>query len=165
MKKLCLFRHAKSTYGTLGTEDLMRPLHPMGLIDAPKMANILKNTYKFKPDLILASYAQRALLTAQALCDALGYNKEKIRIEKSLYEAGVEDLLEDIKLVDNKTKNLLIVGHNPGLTLLANFLVDTHVTNLPTCGVVAIEFDTNSWENISAAASKLLFFDEPKNHQ
>lgn len=165
MKKLCLFRHAKSTYGALGTEDLDRPLHPVGLQDAPLMANILKSSYKFKPDLILTSHAQRTLLTAESICAALGYNKEKIRVEKSLYEAGVEDLLEDIKLIDSKVKNLLIVGHNPGLTLLANFLVDTHVTNLPTCGVVAIEFDTNSWDNISAATSKLLFFDEPKNHQ
>lgn len=166
MKKLCLFRHAKSTYGTIGTEDLDRPLHQeVGLKDTLLMGNILKNNYKFKPDLILASYAKRTQLTAEFLCEPLGYNKEKVQIEKNLYEAGVEDLLQEIKLIDNKVKNLLIVGHNPGLTLLANFLVDTHVNNLVTCGTVAIEFETSTWENINVAKSKLLFIDEPKNHQ
>ncbi len=165
MKKLCLFRHAKSTYGALGTEDLDRPLHEIGMSNVSLMGNVLTNKYKFKPDLIMTSHAVRTVLTAELLCEPLGYKKEKIRVEKSLYEAGVEELLQDIKLVDSKVKNLLIVGHNPGLTLLANFLADTHVNNLPTSGMFAIELDSKSWEDISTANNKVLFFDEPKNHQ
>jgi len=165
MKKLCLFRHAKSTYASLGTDDVDRPLHEVGFINAPMMGHVITEQHKFKPDLILTSNAKRALQTSKLVAEAIGYDEKKIQIEDKLYEAGVEALLNQIQLIEEKYKSVLLIGHNPGLTLLANFLTDQHIGNLATCGSIAIEFNTKTWDNITDAENKILFTDEPKNHQ
>ncbi len=165
MKKLCLFRHAKSTYGSLGTDDLDRPLHDVGSINAPMMADVLLNQHQFKADLIVSSHAKRALETAKLISEKLKLDENNILINENLYEAGVEDILNEIQLFDKKYETILLVGHNPGLTLLANFLTNEHINNLVTCGMVGIEFETNEWKNLAEADNKILFIDDPKNHQ
>src|SRR6056297_2288736 len=122
MKKLCLFRHAKSTYASLGTDDIDRPLHEVGFVNAPMMAEVLTKQHKFKPDLIVSSNAKRAHETSKLFAEAIGYDETKILVEDRLYEAGVEDLLSEIQLLNDKYKSVLLIGHNPGLTLLATFL-------------------------------------------
>ena len=58
----------------------------------------------------------------------------------------------------------MLVGHNPGFTDLANYLkeADYYISNVPTCGVVAIEFATNQWQAITKNSGRMLFFDYPK---
>ena len=58
----------------------------------------------------------------------------------------------------------MIVGHNPGFTDVANFLKepDYYIGNVPTCGVVAIEFAVNQWTEVSKHCGRMLFFDYPK---
>jgi phosphohistidine phosphatase len=59
---------------------------------------------------------------------------------------------------------LLVVGHNPGLTELANLLVaELDLDNLPTAGVVAIGCETQHWAALGSAPRSLLFYDFPKN--
>lgn len=164
MKKLCLFRHAKSTWGEFGTDDQERPLHPTGEENAPLMGGFLKDQ-KLKPDLMLTSNAIRAQRTAEFVAEPLGYDKEKIVIREDLYEAGVEDLLHICQGLDKKIENVILIGHNPGLTLLANYLADTHVPNLATCGVFCMEFDADDWGSIETAESRVLFTDEPSKHE
>jgi len=164
MKTLCLFRHAKSTWGALGTNDIERELHPIGETNAPMMGAYLKDQNS-QPDLIITSNAKRAYLTAQLIAEPLGYDKEKIVIEDKIYEAGVEELLHIIQTLEAKTKTVVIVGHNPGLTLLANYLADERVNNLPTCGVFCMTFDTDNWEEITTSESKIMFVDAPIQHK
>ena len=42
----------------------------------------------------------------------------------------------------------MIFGHNPGLTEFVNSLMDGEldIDNVPTCGVVAFQFDTETWK-------------------
>ena len=163
MRTLCLFRHAKSTWGALGTDDIDRPLHPIGSTNAPMMGNFLKNQ-KIKPDLILSSNATRCLATAELIAEPLNYKKENIKVDPRLYDASVEDLLQVLEGIDNKFKTVILVGHNPGLTLLANYLAEGHVVNLPTCGVFCLDIDMDDWKNITSAKSEVKFIDEPRRH-
>ena len=58
----------------------------------------------------------------------------------------------------------MIVGHNPGMTDLANQLLPSiRLHNLPTCGVVAIDVNTDTWAKIPEADAILFFYDYPKN--
>jgi phosphohistidine phosphatase len=58
----------------------------------------------------------------------------------------------------------MIFGHNPGLTDFADMMCrDFNADNIPTCGVVALSFDTAVWDDISAKNCELLFFDYPKS--
>ena len=62
-----------------------------------------------------------------------------------------------------KTNHILIVGHNPGTTGLANLLTNGDIENIPTCGVAHIELDLFKWNDIEPEIGKLIKFITPKN--
>jgi phosphohistidine phosphatase len=65
---------------------------------------------------------------------------------------------------DDELDRILLVGHNPGLTELVNGLLpDLELDNLPTSGVVGIDFAVNRWREIAPAAAKLAYYDFPAN--
>ena len=71
MKRLCLFRHAKSDWGDPMKDDFDRPLNARGEKAAAFMADWIAQS-RYKPDLILCSTAARALATCAPLRDTLG---------------------------------------------------------------------------------------------
>ena len=48
--------------------------------------------------------------------------------------------------------------------VLANALGGLAIDNIPTSGVVALEFALDSWRDLAVGKGTLLFFDSPKNH-
>jgi phosphohistidine phosphatase len=160
MRELILIRHAKSDWSNPLLDDFERPLNKRGSKNAPFMAKILKKEIQ-KPDLIISSPSFRTKLTLEYFLKEFEYKGEVI-FEKSIYEAPFENLLKVIKNVDDKYKTIFLIGHNPGLNDLANFLLGSFEDNIPTSGVLKIDFDTNSWKNISKDNSKLIFFKYPK---
>ncbi|MDX4071422.1 histidine phosphatase family protein [Aliarcobacter skirrowii] len=160
MRELILIRHAKSDWSNPFLDDFERPLNKRGEKNAPFMAKILKKEIQ-KPDLIISSPSFRTKLTLEYFLKEFEYKGEVI-FEKSIYEAPFENLLKVIKNIDDKYKTIFLIGHNPGLNDLANFLLGSFEDNIPTSGVLKIDFDTNSWKNISKDNSKLIFFKYPK---
>jgi len=77
MKKLCIVRHAKSSWDDPGLLDLERPLNKRGKRDAPFMGERLKK-YKVKPDLIISSPAKRAMKTAKIIASKINYPVKKL---------------------------------------------------------------------------------------
>ena len=161
MKRLYLIRHAKSSWDDHALSDFERPLNERGQTDAPVMGKRLKQA-NVQPDCILASPAQRALQTAQILAAELDFPKERIITAKGIYEAGVSDLLKVIRSIEDAFQHVLLIGHNPGMTDLANYLTDARLDNLPTCGVVCADFDVSSWKEVAAGQGTFVFFDCPK---
>ncbi len=160
MKNLYLIRHAKSYWGDQSTPDFDRPLNKRGKLDAPFMGNILSDK-KVKPDLIISSPAKRANKTAIVFASKLGYSEKKIIYEQNLYEASSNDMLNVIKIIDEKYSSVMIFGHNPGLTLLNNHIADKYIDNIPTCGVAALKSD-KKWSEIGQWSCKHIFFEYPK---
>ncbi len=163
MKRLTLFRHAKSSWKDAALADHDRPLSGRGERDAPKMgARLLAR--KARPSLIMASTAVRAVTTARQVAESLAYPMEFLQTERRLYLAAPNEILELIESQEDNFSDLLIVGHNPGLTDLANQLLpDLGLDNLPTAGVVAMEFPTREWSKVAQSDAKLLYLDYPKN--
>lgn len=163
MKQLVLMRHAKSSWGDSGLADHDRPLSGRGLRDAPRMGKRLA-AQGIAPDLLLSSSALRARQTAELVAGALGPSSPATRIEPGIYLATPGELIGTVASLDDAVGELLLVGHNPGLTQLANILLPgLGLHNLPTAGVVAIECDTDRWAGIDSAAFRLRFYDYPKN--
>jgi phosphohistidine phosphatase len=52
----------------------------------------------------------------------------------------------------------MIVGHNHAFTSIANMMGSTYMDNLPTCGFVIIQFEEDSWENISVGTTLKTIF-------
>jgi phosphohistidine phosphatase len=164
MKRLLIIRHAKSSWKFAGLSDRERPLNERGLKDAPFMANSLLDK-NIKPNLIVSSNAIRAITTAAIFAQNMGYSKGEILIKPEIYEASVETIYQVITDLDNTANTVFIFGHNPTFTYFANDFSNEPITNIPTCGIVAVDFEVNKWEDIRDSNYKRLFFDFPKNYK
>lgn len=163
MKRLYLIRHAKSSWAEPGLPDFDRPLNGRGKADAPFMGKRLAD-HGVNPDLILSSPAKRARKTARSIAETVGFPKNLIRFDETIYGADVPDLLAAIARVPDEHEVLFFVGHNYGITDLAQWLTGRNTGVIPTCGVVGIEFDRLTWQGLQEGSGRLLFFDFPKKH-
>jgi phosphohistidine phosphatase len=161
MKRLYIIRHAKSDRDIPELPDFERPLNMRGRLDAALIGDMLK-TRGITPDLMVSSPANRALSTARLLSEYLQYPLKNIKVEEHIYEAWQEDLVEVLHGIDDRFQSVVLIGHNPGLQLLASYLSDFTADNIPTCGVVALELAIDHWAEADAGQGKILFFEYPK---
>lgn len=162
MKTLTIVRHAKSSWDDASLRDRERPLNSRGKRDAPMMGKRIAAA-GIRPSLIVSSPAVRAWKTARAVARALSYPPEFLQREDDLYMASLDDILDVVSGQDNQFNNLMIVGHNPGLTSFANFLSPGLTNNLPTAGVVCVSIDRDDWVLHSRPKTELVLYDYPKN--
>lgn len=116
-----------------------------------------------RPDLIVASPAKRAKKTAMYMAIGTGYDKKNIRYYDELY---LGSLSYHLQLIDELLSNvdvLFLVGHNQTMTELSEHLTGKILGNVPTCGIVAVEYSEQDGFKVSSGAGRLLFFDFPKN--
>lgn len=155
-KKLTLVRHAKSSW-EFNVSDEKRPLKDKGIIDANRVANKLKENLE-KPDAVFCSPANRALSTCNIFLSSLSISNDKLKIVNELYDFDGEKVLHFIKYLDNQYKNVMIFGHNHAFTSISNIFGDKIIDNLPTSGVVVINFDTDDWKKVNKGQTKLMIF-------
>ena len=156
-KTLYIARHAKSSWDDASLSDFERPLNKRGKRDAPFMAEKLKEL-GVKPDLILSSPAKRAKITAKHYRDTLG---SELQYDERIYEASLMSLIYLAREAFEEVDSLMIVGHNPGLTMLNDRVSNKSIFNIPTAGVVAIEFE----DEVAAHKGKQVFYEYPKKYQ
>ena len=161
MKTLTILRHAKSSWDNPDIIDFDRPLNERGQRNAPEMGQRMK-VAGIRPSLIISSPAVRAWTTAKLIASELTYPTEFLQREKDLYHAGISRLFDVIARQDEGFNSIIVVGHNPGLTDLANELVPGLTSNLPTAGYVSIAIDTETWDLRARKSAKLVEHDYPK---
>jgi phosphohistidine phosphatase len=163
MKRLFLLRHAKSSWGDARLPDDERPLAKRGERDAPRIGNRLRTHFSV-PSLIVTSSAARALRTAELVAHELGYPRDALVVEKALYLAAAEQILAVAARQDDGRVSVMLIGHNPGFTDLANRLLpELELDNVPTAGIVAMDAATDRWSMLAAASCRLAYYDYPKN--
>lgn len=128
------------------------------------MAKVLRSK-GITPELIVSSPANRALSTAKIYAGKLNYDEKRIAVNSLLYFEGVNNILKVVNQLDDVSKTVFIFGHNPDFTEVANRFSDTTIDNVPTNGVVGVEFKTDKWSAVSFSNGKLIFFDYPSNHK
>ena len=146
MKTLFLVRHGQSSWDDVKLADRERPLSDKGKSDAAKMGKRLAES-EVALDVIVASPAQRALATAEAIARKLDVKRRNIVQDERLYTGQVDDLLQLIQEMGRDHKRLMLVGHNPLLSELL-LCLSGEDTNMPTCAVAVLRFDTKSWARI-----------------
>lgn len=161
MMNLFLCRHAKSSWSEPGLADKERPLNERGKNDAPLIGNILKNKQEF-PDLIISSPAKRALKTAKLIAEKLDYKTKNIEVNKNLYMAGINEFIDVISNINKDHKNVMLFSHNYGITDFANYISNSDIQNIPTCGIVKISFVIKNWQEIQNTKGNLQYFIYPK---
>ena len=142
---LTLIRHAKSSWSDLTLNDFDRPLNERGKKDAPKMAQWFSENTQETP-ILISSPANRALSTAKY------FEKEltpiKLNIIDDLYHANSQNY-ENLILENNREKHIVIFGHNPTISQVAEEMLKNKYVYLKTCSICQInlvETDTLSGE-------------------
>lgn len=170
MKRLLLYRHAKSDWNDPRLEDFERPLAPRGRKAAPKVAATMAER-GWRPDLVLCSAALRTRQTWELSATLLGGDPE-VRILRGLYLASPAQILHHIHRVPDAAACLAVIGHNPGLENLTLRLVGGRgpgpdIARLhdkfPTAAVAAIAVDTPHWAALTPEACQLEAFLRPKD--
>jgi len=117
-----------------------------------------------KPELLISSPANRALSTAKAFGKAMGLVENGIIIDRTIYGAGTQQLLELVQNQDDLYKSIMLFGHNPTFTSFVNLLTDSNIMNLVTSGVVRIDFKFSSWTDIDFGSGRLAYYEYPKKY-
>lgn len=163
MKRLILIRHAKSSWSDPRAADFDRKLNKRGKRDAPFMAEKLAQR-GVAADLIISSPAKRARKTAKHIASAIGYDPGNIMFKEDAYSFSATDVLPILQGVEDKYEVVFFVGHNYGLTDLAEQLTDVELLNIPTSGMVAMTCNIKRWTELRPACAQMEFFDYPKKH-
>lgn len=164
MKQLFLQRHAKANKTNPALADFDRPLHPQGLDEIKLMSTVLLN-HHVKPDQIIASQAKRAIETARTLAAYLEYPLSHISENEELYSADFMTLINIVKALDDHYQSVMIVGHNPYLSLVAGFLCKEAKYELPPCGIYCLQFRCQQWKEIAQHSGQLQWVEFPEAHQ
>ena len=163
MKQLYLIRHAKSSWSDPSLADFDRPLNKRGKRDAPFMGKRLASL-GICPELMVSSPAKRARKTAGIIAKQMGYDTGNIKFFDEIYTSDLMRLLAVIQKTDQAVNSLALVGHNYVLTEIAEWLTDKTLVNVPTAGIVSIQFTIDNWEQVGQGEGTLVFFDYPKLH-
>ncbi len=162
-KRIYLIRHSKSSWKDKSLEDFKRPLNKRGKKDSQLMGKLLKRKGIY-PDLIISSPAKRALKTAINIAKSINYPIEEIEFNIDIYEASIKDILKIIKSIKEKNRIVFLIGHNPSLNLLLDYLIKSHnIDNIVTSGIVELGFN-GKWSNIEENNIKLLSYEYPKKY-
>jgi phosphohistidine phosphatase len=159
LKNLILIRHAKSSWD-YSFRDIDRPLEQRGIDDIQLIAAACLT---FLPSFvqIFCSSAKRARETAKIFATTVFYPEERIVFSEDLYTFDENELENYIRLIPNDYDNVILFGHNDAITNFVNKFGPIFIDNVPTSGLVWLQFDTTSWDKIQTGQIIKKIF--PKN--
>ena len=161
MKKLFLLRHARTQDKQPGQKDIERILSAIGLQNATRMGmNFKKKQIQF--DIIICSPAERTKTTALLIAEQIKYDTSKIHFNEEIYEASARTLLQVVLQLKDEWNQVLLVGHNPSISYLAEHLTHNEIGNITPCGVVEIKFDIEQWADISEGTGEMVGYEYPE---
>ncbi len=169
-KTILLLRHAKSAWDTAHKIDHDRPLNRRGERAAKAMADHIA-AHAPRPDLILCSTATRTRQTLMPLEKSLGSPVPRTLLEKGLYLASEDELLERLQAVPEDTTTVLLIGHNDGIGELAAALpgqgkpeaLELLRNKYPTGALSILRLAPGPWIDLAPGTCELLAFVRPRD--
>jgi len=161
VKRLTLMRHGDAQWKDPEVEDFARPLNRRGNSEVEGMARRITEL-ALAPDLIIASPARRAQQTAEIIARELALLPRVVRCEEALYLAGAQEILQLVRAIGPRVPHLMIIGHNPGVSELAQMLLPRQeLGGLGTAALCSITFDIKEWKAVGAAVVKEVMNEAP----
>lgn len=163
-RELLIFRHGKSV-SREQADDFSRPITDRGKRGSQRMGVWLWQK-DIRPDYIISSPAERAYVSAQKLCKAMGMDAASIVTDRNLYGADLKSLLTVLAECPKKKQRILLVGHNPGLTDLLLYLLGGEVPApddgklLPTATLARLVMP-GSWKKLEFGSVQLKSLTRP----
>ncbi|MEK9968564.1 MAG: histidine phosphatase family protein [Ferrovibrio sp.] len=175
MLRLWLLRHAKSAWDDPDLDDFARPLSPRGKKACRALARHMGERAIY-PDLVLCSPATRTRQTWERLEKRLSSNapasipgEPGTRFEAKLYMAESATLLSLVRATPAPIREVLLVGHNPGLEDFAQDLTGSSAgdalerlkAKYPTGGLAELTFNAKNWGQLAPKSGFLASFVVP----
>lgn len=162
--RLILMRHAKSDWVSGAGDDFARPLAERGVRDARRMGQWLAAS-ALLPARIVCSPARRTRETLEHLGEGAGVDlAPRTEWVEALYHSALEVLL-DVLVAEAPCPDLLLLGHNPGLEELLNYLAGGGVggfdKTFPTGAVYVLECP-QGLGSLGRRSARLLQHQRPK---
>ena len=145
---LYIMRHAKSDWSGPQISDFERPINKRGTKNAMRIGEWM-NENNHIPQKIISPPAVRAKETIELVTEQISkFNLEDLTYEDELYLAGFTQLIEFINTYKDKVQSLMLVGHNPGIENLVNYLCDRSgdkETIVTTANLFIFKFSSDSF--------------------
>jgi len=156
MKSIYLIRHAKSSW-EFATADKSRIISERGIAAAHSIGKYLA---QFLPDtyVIWCSTAVRAKETAAIITSYFPEPVPKIEYKEVLYTFSEADLTKFIQSAHEDIAAIILFGHNEAITNFVNKFGSVSVANVPTAGVVQLDFAIDSWKNLEKGITSRIQF-------
>jgi len=165
-RTLLLLRHAKAQQ-THGAPDHDRHLASRGREDARAVGRWLTDPlHAPSPGLVICSTSERTRQTLDGLL-AGGAAVGEVQFDGRVYNAGATSLLNVLLEVPDSVDTVLMIGHAPGIPMLATVLaLDGDASSeagerlskgFPTCGLAILQF-RGTWVALAAGTSHLREF-------
>jgi phosphohistidine phosphatase len=164
VKRLLLLRHAKSSWDDPSLDDHNRPLAPRGRRASALIAEHLRRA-RIGPVLVLCSSARRTRETLERVMPAL--DPVEVRIERELYGASSEGLLQRLREVPDEVESVMMVGHQPAIQELALHLagegseLERVRAKFPTAALATLTFP-GEWSELGHRSAELFAYVKPK---
>ncbi|WP_342077138.1 histidine phosphatase family protein [Yoonia sp. SS1-5] len=163
-KRLILIRHAKSSWDNAFADDHERVLNPRGRAAATAIGNWL-GTEGHVPQAILCSDAARTQETAERIISTLPA-QPKLELTAMLYHAAPDTVIDLVRKA--QTDTIAVIGHNPGIGMAADMLVDTRplhhrFDDYPTCATTVIDFAIDDWQDMQKQGGDCVAFVVPRD--
>ncbi len=161
MKNVIVVRHAKSSWENPGLRDFDRPLNQRGHRDAPRMAEYIAQKVPHI-DRILTSSAVRTRQTAEYFARAYGLSEMHVIPLDALYYSDVEQYEAQMRMCNDDWQTVMLIGHNPIITHIANEIQPGLTAKVPTCGVLWGTVDIDHWRDFDFSKVVLQEYVYPK---
>jgi phosphohistidine phosphatase len=163
-RTIVLLRHAKAEH-PVGLADLDRPLTARGHADAVAAGAWLVRS-GYRPSAVVCSPAKRTRQTWRAVAVQLDAtadrsappsDKPAVRYDHGVYEGDPAGLLDLLRAVEPTADTVLLVGHNPGISLLSSLLDPERADRdgLRTTGI-AVHRLTGDWTALTPGGAPLV---------
>jgi phosphohistidine phosphatase len=157
-KKIIFIRHAQAV--DQAANDFDRPLDSYGHAQSKKVAEALAQAL-ILPDFLIFSSAIRTSETALAILEKFNLKKEQLLVTPSLYNCEKKNYLPIIAELNEAYSTVAIVGHNPGISLAANYFCPK-VQAFERAETYGLEFKKASeWKTLTASGAEIFFHFRP----
>jgi len=152
MKFLTLCRHASAQSAQPGQSDQERQLSLIGNAEAEQTGLWLSH---LDPaiDKVIQSPSNRTKETAKLINQALQLPEPQTSVK--LYQGTISELLHIVSEIDSQYNHVLMVGHYPGMNLLADLLSDSSTGFMSPSNAIQLELHLDKWNLASRGCANV----------
>jgi len=145
VRNLYLLRHGHAEHG-YQMKDFDRELTNTGIASVNGVGASLKAS-GVNMDLIFASTSVRTTRTAEIIISHLGEDT-MVEYLDEIYEASIQNLFDVIATADTNHENVMLIGHNPSISFLNDYLTTKNIMGLSPAGISKIVFQDQEWNEL-----------------